>query len=80
MGLTPDYVFQFYIADLIGDAPQDIELAIRQTVKRGTKGDIPWLRAGILGAQTSRIAEAATRLGDLDVLTSRAAANEIPCG
>ncbi len=80
MGLTPDYVFRFYIADLIGDAPQDIELAIRQTVKRGTEGDIPWLRAGILGAQTSRIAEAAARLGDLNVLTSRAPANEIPCG
>jgi len=80
MGLTPDYVFRFHIADLIDGAPQGIEPAIRQTVKRGTDGDIPWLKAGILGAQTTRSAEAAAHIRDLNMLALGGTIPQAPCG
>lgn len=80
MGLTPDYVFQFHIADLVDGVPQSIEPAIRQTVKRGTEGDIPWLKAGILGTQTTRFAEATARLDDLGMVARDETVNAPPCG
>jgi len=80
MGLTPDYVFRFHIADLKDGAPQDIQPAIRQTVDRGSEGDISWLKAGIIGAQTTRMAETTARIEDLEMLASHGGTNSAPCG
>ncbi len=80
MGLTPDYVFRFHIADLKDSAPQDIEPAIRQSVKRGTDGDIPWLKAGIVGAQAIRIAEAAALIKIESMVARAGTIPETPCG
>jgi len=80
MGLTPDYVFRFHIADIVDGTPQNIDPAIRQPVQRGTDGDIPWLRAGILGAQTKRIAEATSLIEDTQRLAVDVRSDTSPCG
>ena len=80
MGLTPDYVFRFHIADLVDGAPKDVDPAVRQKVQRGTDGDIPWLRAGIIGAQTMRFAEASSRIEDTQMLAADFGPIKSPCG
>lgn len=80
MGLTPDYVFRFHIADLKDGVPQDIQSANQQTVNRKIEDDIPWLKAGILGTQITRMSETTAHIEDLAVLASHAATNEAPCG
>ncbi len=80
MGLTPDYVFRFHIADLVDGNMIETIPPTRQTVKRGTDGDIPWLRAGILGQQTTRLAEMDAHISDIGMLAGNPATSTAPCG
>ena len=47
MGLTPNHVFRFHIANATPDGAVPISPPTRETVVRGTDGDIPWIIAGI---------------------------------
>lgn len=57
MGMTPNYVFRFKIAEhgLNGAAPVDVPTRL-ETI-RGADGDFAWLWAGLTGSGTTRPAE-----------------------
>jgi inner membrane protein len=58
MGLTPNYVFRFAVAET---TPQGLKAMApeRREVARGSDGDLDWLIAGIFGAPPLRPAEVA---------------------
>ena len=58
MGLSPNYVFSFAIAEATEAGMRPLEIPIRRPVIRGVEGDWDWLFAGILGSQITRPAEA----------------------
>ena len=75
MGLTPDYVFRFAIADAATGAPLDPPQ--RLTVnRRGGNGDVDWLLAGIAQGNPARPGEAdhAVALASLGERTIQVAA------
>lgn len=55
MGLTPNYVFRFEIADAIAGRASAAATRIRGA--RSTEGDVEWLLAGMLGEAAVRPAE-----------------------
>lgn len=57
MGLTPDYVFRFAIAEETADGPKEI-FPQRREVNRGGDADIDWLIANLTGDYVLRPAEA----------------------
>lgn len=57
MGLTPDYVFRFAIAEETPDGPREI-FPQRREVNRGGDADIDWLLANLSGDYVLRPAEA----------------------
>lgn len=65
MGLTPNYVFRFGLAELkpFGIVPLDTPTRERQP--RGNDGDVDWLLAGMAGDRVLRLAEADSWI-DLD--------------
>lgn len=58
MGLTPNYVFQFAIAETTADGTTPLDTPTREPVIRESEGDTDWLIAGILASPTTRTAEA----------------------
>ncbi|WP_281683591.1 hypothetical protein, partial [Thalassobaculum salexigens] len=57
MGVTPNYVFQFAVAERDGDALSEI-VPVRLSTERGAADrDIDWLWTGILGERAVRPAE-----------------------
>ena len=62
MGLTPNHVFRFHIANATPDGAVPISPPTRETVVRGTDGDIPWIIAGISQNPTPRPAEQTTQI------------------
>jgi len=59
MGLSPNYVFSFAIAEAAEGGARPLEIPIRRAVTRGVEGDWDWLFAGILASPITRPAEAA---------------------
>ncbi len=59
MGLSPNYVFSFAIAEAAEGGARPLEIPIRRAVTRGGEGDWDWLFAGILASPITRPAEAA---------------------
>ncbi len=57
MGLTPNYVFRFHIADATAEGPVPITPPTREAVVRDSEGDIPWIIAGISQNPVRRPAE-----------------------
>ena len=62
MGLTPNHVFRFHIANATPDGAAPISPPTREAVVRGTDGDIAWIMAGIRQDPTPRPAEQDTEL------------------
>jgi len=62
MGLTPNHVFRFHIADVTADGAKPISPPTREPVVRGTDGDVPWIMAGIRQDPTPRPAEQAAEI------------------
>lgn len=61
MGLAPNYVFRFALAQNTDTGLSPIDPPIRLPNNRKADGDLPWLMAGITGEQTPRPAEIAYR-------------------
>lgn len=61
MGLTPNYVFRFEVAEAAGGLPAVITPR-RVRGERSAAGDIDWLLAGVQGGPSLRPAEQAARL------------------
>jgi len=59
MGLSPNYVFRFAIAEATDEGTKPLDLPTRKPVIRGVDGDWDWVFAGIVGAPIVRPAEAA---------------------
>jgi len=59
MGLTPNHVFRFHIANTTPDGATPISPPTREAVVRGTDGDIAWIMAGIRQNPSPRPAEQA---------------------
>ncbi len=57
MGLSPNYVFRFAIAEATTDGIKPLDLSTRKPVIRGVDGDWDWVFAGIAGAPIARLAE-----------------------
>lgn len=66
MGMTPDFVFDFRIAERNGDKWTEIHPERVVTDRTGAAGDVPWLISGILGDGTDRVAEAASLIDGSD--------------
>ncbi len=62
MGLTPNHVFRFHIANATPDGAAPASPPTREAVVRSTDGDIAWIIAGIRQDPTLRPAEQATEL------------------
>lgn len=60
MGLSPNYVFRFAIAETTSDGMRPLDLPTRKPVIRGVDGDWGWIFAGIAGAPIIRPAEVET--------------------
>ena len=60
MGLSPNYVFRFAIAEVTDEGIKPLDLPSHKPVIRGVDGDWDWVFAGIMGAPVSRLAEAST--------------------
>ncbi len=67
MGMTPNYVFQFKIAEFGIDGFAPVELPTRLAVTRGAEGDLDWLRAGLTGPAIPRPAEAGQQVAISDL-------------
>jgi inner membrane protein len=67
MGLSPNYVFSFAIAEAADGGMRPLEIPVRRPVTRSVVGDWDWLFAGIAGSAIPRPAEAsfAIALDDL---------------
>lgn len=67
MGLSPNYVFSFAIAEATENGTRPLEKPTRRPVIRGVDGDWDWVLAGMVGLPIIRPAEADTfiALGDL---------------
>lgn len=70
MGLTPNYVFQFAIAETTSEGPRPLVPPIRKPVTRSSEGDTDWLIAGITASPVTRTVEANSRVA-LDDLGPR---------
>jgi inner membrane protein len=70
MGLSPNYVFSFAIAEATEGGSRPLETPRRRSVTRRTDGDWDWLLAGIVGAPVTRPAEASVSVS-LDDLGPR---------
>lgn len=62
MGLTPNHVFRFHIANATPDGALPISPPTREPVVRGTDGDIAWIMAGITQSPVIRPAEQNTMI------------------
>lgn len=60
MGLSPNYVFSFAIAEATENGTRPLDLPTRRPVIRDVDGDWSWIFAGVAGAPIIRPAEAAT--------------------
>lgn len=86
MGLSPNYVFSFAIAEATENGMRPLDLPTRRPVIRGVDGDWDWVFAGIAGASIIRPAEALTSiaLNDLapqpQVLAMTRCASNLPSG
>ena len=58
MGLTPQYVFRFQLAEIRNGAPHPNDIPLREPTVRDAPGDLQWLWSGILGETAVRAAEA----------------------
>jgi len=76
MGLTPNYVFSFIVAEHAGDGFQPVPPS-RVPSFRQTDGDLDWLAATLSGLAAVRPAEAAQQLPPAEI-TASAAPNTAP--
>lgn len=60
MGLTPNYVFRFAVAEKPGDKSRAISPQRAPTGERTAEGDFEWLWARILGRPSTRLGEGRT--------------------
>jgi inner membrane protein len=58
MGLTPNYVFRFAIAERTGNTFSEIQPVLSVTEPRIAEGDLDWLWQRVLGHPSTRAAEA----------------------
>ena len=63
MGLAPNYVFRFALADMVSGEISPRDVPARKEVIREVEGDIDWLLAGISGKQKVRLAEQEAYIG-----------------
>lgn len=61
MGLAPNYVFRFVVAERFADATKAVEPPERLPTIRHSEGDLAWLFAGMTGTPIVRSAEALAR-------------------
>ena len=62
MGLTPNYVFRFAVAEISGDTVRTIPSERSRTSERTSEGDWAWLWARMLGRPSIRKGEGALSL------------------
>lgn len=67
MGLTPNYVFQFAIAESTPEGTKPLDTPTRLPVIRGVDGDTDWLLAGIKASPITRPGEADTAVALSDL-------------
>lgn len=79
MGLTPQYVFRFKLAEMKDGIPYPVALPSREQVVRSADGDMDWLFAGIAGNQMVRKAESGGYLSDSAAIAAAETITPLPC-